>query len=130
MEYWKPAEIERESMAIIARELEARGVRLPQETNSAAEVGRALLASFDKKADPRLLFRRLGVSADRTVSEDGAVQLSFFTDYEALEKEAAVQTAMGEVRRRFGPGMLFKGKNLLDGSTALERGRQIGGHRA
>ena len=105
-------------------------VRLPQETNSAAEVGRALLASFDKKADPRLLFRRLGVAADRTVSEDGAVQLSLFTDYAALEKEAAVQTAMGEVRRRFGPGMLFKGKNLLDGSTALERGRQIGGHRA
>ena len=37
---------------------------------------------------------------------------------------------MGEVRRRFGAGALFKGKNLLEGSTALERGQQIGGHRA
>ena len=105
-------------------------VRLTEETNSSVTVGRALLASFDKKADPRLLFRRLGVCADRTVSENGAVQLSLFTDYAALEKEAAVQAAMGEVRRRFGPGALFKGKNLLEGSTALERGMQIGGHRA
>ena len=105
-------------------------VRLTEETNSSVTVGRALLASFDKKADPRLLFRRLGVCADRTVSENGAVQLSLFTDYAALEKEAAIQAAMGEVRRRFGPGALFKGKNLLEGSTALERGMQIGGHRA
>ena len=58
------------------------------------------------------------------------IQLDFFTDYEALEKEARIQAAMGEVRRRFGSAAIFKGKNLLEGATALERSQQIGGHRA
>ena len=105
-------------------------VRLPEETHFFSLIEPALLASFDEKTDRRLLFRRLGVCAGRTIPQDGAVQLNLFTDYAALEKQAAVQAAMGEVRRRFGAGALFKGKNLLEGSTALERGQQIGGHRA
>ena len=37
---------------------------------------------------------------------------------------------MLEVRRRYGPNAVFTGNNLLEGATALERNRQIGGHRA
>ena len=105
-------------------------VRMREKTNSAALVREALLASFDRKTDRRLLFRRLGVCAVRTAPDDGFVQLDLFTDYRALEKEKRVQAAMGEVRRRFGANSVFKGINLLEGGTALERNQQIGGHRA
>ncbi len=105
-------------------------VRLREKTNSAVLVRDALLKSFDRKTDRRLLFRRLGVCADRTGPDDGYVQLDLFTDYGALEKERRIQAAMGEVRRRFGANSVFKGINLLEGGTALERNQQIGGHRA
>ncbi len=105
-------------------------VRLKERTSSYAAVSRALLDSFDRKTDRRLLFRRLGVSAANTEADDGIVQLDLFTDYDALEKETRIQVAMGEIRRRYGSAAVFKGKDLLEGATALERSRQIGGHRA
>ena len=105
-------------------------VRMPERSNSPAAVGAALLSSFDKRTDHRLLFRRLGICADSVSSDDGVVQLDFFTDYMALEKERRLQAAMGEVRHRYGANAVFKGSSLLDGATALERNLQIGGHKA
>ena len=60
----------------------------------------------------------------------GVFQLNMFVDYEALERERRLQGAMLEVRRKFGPNALFKGMNLLEGATTLERNRQNGGHKA
>ena len=53
-----------------------------------------------------------------------------FTDPEAQDRERRLQEAMIEVRSRFGRNALVRGMNLLEGATALERNRQIGGHRA
>ena len=47
-----------------------------------------------------------------------------------LERERRLQGAMLEVRRRFGPNAVFKGMDLLEGATTLERNVQIGGHKA
>ena len=78
----------------------------------------------------RLLYRRLGVCAINTSEDDGIFQLNLFTDYDALEREKKIQRAMQEVRLRYGPNAVFKGMNLLEGATTLERNRQIGGHKA
>ena len=53
-----------------------------------------------------------------------------FIDYEALERDRKLQGAMLEVRKRFGSNALFKGMNLMEGATTLERNQQIGGHKA
>ena len=105
-------------------------VRMKTKTNSVRAVSEALLASFDAKTDHRLLYRRLGVCACNTAEDDGVFQLDLFTDYDALERERKIQGAMLEVRRKYGPNAVFKGMNLLEGATSLERNRQIGGHRA
>ncbi len=105
-------------------------VKLRTETNSAGVVTKALLPSFDLRTDHRLLYRRLGVCADNTVSDEGVYQLDLFTDYEALDKERRIQNAMLKVRQRYGANALFKASNLLEASTVLERNVQIGGHRA
>ena len=34
------------------------------------------------------------------------------------------------LRRKFGANALFKGMNLMEGATTLERNQQIGGHKA
>ncbi len=99
-------------------------------TNSFMTVRDAILASFDAKTDHRLLFRRLGVCADEIGRDELGFQIDFFTDYQSLERERRIQGAMAGARKRFGPNAVFKGMNLLEGATLLERNQQIGGHRA
>ena len=105
-------------------------VRLKTHTNSAKEAAAALLPAFDKKTDHRLLYRKLGVCAADTAEEGGMFQLSLFMDYGALERERSIQTAMAEVRRKHGMNAVFKGRDMLEGATTLERNEQIGGHKA
>ena len=68
-------------------------------------------------------------------------QLDLFTDYKALEeqekqqkelrqKEQRVQQAVLDIQKRFGKNAMLKGMNLQEGATAMERNRQIGGHKA
>ena len=105
-------------------------VKMPFETNSVSTIAPLMLSSFDNKTDHRLLFRRLGVCADDVTDNGGCYQLSFIVDYDALQKEQQLQHALSEVRSRYGSNSIFKGKNLLEGATQLERNSQIGGHRA
>ena len=104
-------------------------VRLTNATNSFAVVSAALAASFDKKVDRRLLVRRIGINADKTSADSGMYQLDLFTDYDALEKEKAVQGAMLEIRQKYGKNAVVKGLNMMKGATTMERNLQIGGHR-
>ena len=105
-------------------------VRFTNATNSFSTVSAALAEAFDKKTDRRLLIRRLGVNADHTVSDNGMYQLDLFTDYDALEREKAIQGAMLEIRQRYGKNAVVKGLNMREGATAIERNSQIGGHKS
>lgn len=105
-------------------------VKLISATNASRSVGAPMLQSFDTKADHRLLFRKLTVCANEVAEEDSVMQLSVFTDFQRQERERRLQGAMHEVRKKFGADALFKGISLLDGMTARERSKQIGGHKA
>ena len=105
-------------------------VRFTNATNSFQTVSAAMTEAFDKKVDRRLLIRRIGVNADNTAVDNGMYQLDLFTDYDALEREKAIQGAMLEIRKRCGKNAVVKGLDLLEGATAIERNMQIGGHRA
>ena len=105
-------------------------IRLNNSTNLFNDMNEALLPSFDLKTDHRLLYRRIGLCAEEVKVDDGVFQLDLFTDYEKQEKEKALQRAMQDVRVRFGANAVFKGINMLEGATTLERNQQIGGHRA
>ena len=103
-------------------------VRLRTHTSSTREILDALLYAFDRKVDHRLLIRRLGVVAGSL--QEGGEQLDFFTDYAAREREARLQRTLLEVRQKYSaPKALIKGKNMLEGATAIERSQQIGGHK-
>ena len=105
-------------------------VRLHVRTNSRQAIAPMLLAQFDKKTDHRLLYRRLGISANDVHSNNGIYQLDLLTDYDELKRENSLQGAMLDVRQKYGANAVFKGTNLVKGATALERNLQIGGHRA
>ena len=104
-------------------------IKFSTSTNVPQTVCEALLGSFDVKTDHRLLFRRLGVCANQVSVDDGTMQLSIFQDYEKQDRERKLQGAMLAVRKKFGTNAVFKGMNLMEGATALERNQQVGGHR-
>ena len=105
-------------------------IRFPVPTSSIREIRDAAVDSFRRLVHPMLLIRRIGLCADEVRSEASTAQLDLFTDYAARERELHLQRAMLSLRKKYGRNVLFKGMNLLEGATAIERNRQIGGHRA
>lgn len=105
-------------------------VKLPSMTNSIQLITEAMLKQFDANTDHRLLYRRLGVCANDVAGDDAACQTSLFLDYDKLDRENKLRGAMQLVRQRYGVNALFRGMNLMEGATTLERNQQIGGHRA
>lgn len=116
-------------------------------TSSAKKMIEAFADLFDRIADRDLLVRRISISAEhvRKKSEtDGNIlyeQMELFADYTAMDKkrekelleekrEEKIQTAVLEIKKKFGKNALLRGMNLESGATARERNRQIGGHRA
>ena len=105
-------------------------VRVRNCTSSKQMIAPLMLKQFDSRTDHRLLYRRLGISANNVQFSGDVYQLDLFTDFDVLERESRLQSSMLKVRNRHGACSVFKGTNLLESSTALERSRQIGGHRA
>ena len=107
---------------------------------------KTMMELFDRIIDPDLMVRRVTVVAANLIPEDkippeAPEQLSFFVDYDELEKEKAKEKAADEKERKiqqatlllqgkFGKNALLKGMNLQDGATTILRNGQIGGHRA
>ena len=80
---------------------------------------------------------------DESLAEEKASfeQLDLFTDYshleeeqqkrkEKLEREKKMQKAMLDIKKKYGKNAILKGMNLQEDGTAMERNRQIGGHKA
>ena len=105
-------------------------VRFPAPTSSVREIRGAAADAFRRLVHPGLLARRIGLCAGEVRSDAAAAQLDLFTDYAAREQDLHLQRTMLSLRKKFDRNILFKGMNLLEGATAMERNRQIGGHRA
>ena len=134
------------------------GRKVPKHAHGTENLGsytsstKVIVAAADRLCrrilDPRLLVRRMSITAARVLTEADArkadakdEQLSMFTDYEsetrereaesaALEKERRMQKAVIDIKKKYGKNAIMKGMNLEDGATAKDRNRQIGGHKA
>lgn len=85
---------------------------------------------FDQIVNRRLTVRRLTLTANRVVKDQGIFQTDFFTDTTKLEKEKNLQETMLELKKKFGKNAVLKGTNYLDGATMRDRNGRIGGHKA
>jgi len=72
---------------------------------------------------------RIHICFNRT-QPGGGMQYDFFTDARAQEREYDMQTAIVDIKGKYGRNGLFRASDLLEGARALERNAQIGGHRA
>jgi DNA polymerase V len=102
---------------------------------------------FDQIVNPKLLIRRVSLSANHVINEtsipatESYEQLELFTDYEArdtsskaenqaLEREKKIQQAVIDIKKKYGKNAILKGMNLQEGATTVDRNNQIGGHKA
>ena len=106
-------------------------VKLGRRTSSTRLVSEAALGLFDRIVDRGLSVRRLNVTAADVTPEDASGrQLDLFEEPFDTDKERREQEAILEIRRRFGKNAILKGMNFEEGATAIERNKQIGGHKA
>ena len=116
-------------------------------TSSTRIIVEASLKLFDRIVDENLLIRRMSITANNVIPEKEAMesrvpkQLSFFSDFEALnrlqkeedarlERERRLQEAQLAIKSRYGKNAILKGTNFIDGATTRDRNAQIGGHKA
>ena len=121
---------------------------LPRKTSSARNITDAVLGVYDAKVNPKLSIRRLTITANRLVGEDtvqqepeAPVQFNLFDNVEVqeqrlqeeeakLKRERKIQEAMLDIKKKFGKNAILNGGSYLEGATAKERNKQIGGHKA
>ena len=122
-------------------------VRLGQYTSSARMISEALCSLFEEHVNKKLTIRRINISVMHLKDEEKALrqpvvyQGSIFADNEKkekeieeklkdIERERKAQKAILDIRSRFGKTAVIKGRDLEEGATAVERAKQIGGHKA
>lgn len=136
-----------------AVETDRYGRKIPKTAHSSENIGRytsstkliceTTMKLFDRIVDKDLLVRRMYIVANHIITENDAeeereyIQLNLFSDtgkQEAeeneLKKEKDMQKAILKIKSKYGKNSIIKGMNLKEGATALERNRQIGGHKA
>lgn len=122
-------------------------INLGRYTSSTKQILAAVDELYERIVDGNLLVRRLNLVANHVVEEatvpkeNVCEQLDLFTDYERkmeqraretadLEREKKRQQAMLAIKKKYGKNAILKGMNLEEGATAMDRNRQIGGHKA
>lgn len=113
---------------------------LPAHSSSTREIMDAITALYEQIVNPDLLVRRLTITACNVISRNTAdtfaceEQLDLFTHSENndIEKnrEHKRQKTVLTIKKRFGKNAIVRGMNLEVGATAMDRNRQIGGHKA
>ena len=105
-------------------------IRLDAPSNLGSQLSEAVLKLFDEIANPKLTVRRLTLTANRVVKDQGIFQTDFFTDTSRLEKEKSLQETLLDLKKKFGKNAVLKGTNYLEGATMRDRNGRIGGHKA
>ena len=115
---------------------------LSRRTCSVSMIMEAVVALYDRIADPDLLVRRITLTACRVLREgegqeqEQFQQLDLFAEEAkeeallcALEKEKSRQKAVLSIKKKYGKNAILKGMNFQEGATARQRNEQIGGHK-
>lgn len=101
--------------------------------NTAGNSARMILPYVEKLfrriADPNTPISRVSLSYNN-VTQEAYQQYDLFTDPAELEKERRIQEAVLSIKKKFGKNAILKGMDLQEGATAMERNRQIGGHKS
>ncbi len=130
--------------------------KMPSPTNSASMLVSGVLGVYDDIINRDYPIRRFFVYCNNVAPDTGERQMSLFdaaagggeggirdgaapaargeTDWgageRALETDRKIQSAMIDIKKKFGKNAIFKSADLQECATQLERNMQIGGHKS
>lgn len=104
-------------------------MKLPRKSNSQRFLTTYFEQLFQKTIRPDAMIRRIGIGFSNVVDELYETY-DLFTDVESLEKEKSLQSALIEIKHKYGKNSILKGMNLLEEATTIKRNKLIGGHNA
>lgn len=123
--------------------------RLERWTSSSKQITEAAIKLYERIVNKNLLVRRVNITACSLMNEQEAIrkkkdsfdQIDLFTNYEEvvkqeikeeqeLTREKNLQKTILNIKKKYGKNSVLKGMNLEEGSTAKDRNKQIGGHKA
>lgn len=101
-------------------------------TNVASVFVPELLKIYDDIVDRDQKVRHFNLYCNDLMEDDGEEQLTLFSEQteERVAEDKKIQQAMLDIKDKFGKNAIFKSSDLKEGATALERNRQIGGHKS
>ena len=100
-------------------------------TNAESMLVDAVLDLYDGIINKEHPIRRFLVYCNNVIPDTGEQQMSLFDEsVEEKETDRKIQSAMVDIKNRFGKNAIFKSADLQDCATQLERNMQIGGHRS
>jgi len=110
-------------------------MRFESASSSMKELSGEMKKLFLRITDKSLPIRRLNITFTDCLPEDSLkdAQLDLFSSEERKaerEKEKRMQSAVNEIRQRFGKNSVLKLMSLQECAVAKERHMQIGGHKA
>lgn len=105
-------------------------LHLPHHSALESNIADAADKIFSSIANKLYTIRKIYITASDLIEEGSEQYLNLLGENEREEKEKKLQIAMLDIKSTFGKNSIVKATAYEEGSTALERNRQIGGHRA
>ena len=102
-------------------------IKLPYSTNSYNVINEYAEKLYNRIVNKNQPIRRVGVFFNDTV-EECAIGYDLFTDVERLEREKRAELAVINIKDKFGKNAVLRGVDFIEGATAIERNKLIGGH--
>ncbi len=106
-------------------------ILLETPSNADAVLLPAITKLYERIVNPAYPVRRMNISCNNITEElPVSEQLELFSDSPDTKKNHAIQETILQVKKQFGKNAVFRASDLEEGATALERNRQIGGHKS
>ena len=102
--------------------------KIPSATNDVDYIYDLCMSMFERFYED-LPIRKVSISFGGLV-DNNTEQLNLFEDYEDVKKKDNINNAVDAIKDKYGKNSILKASSLLKDSTAIERNKKIGGHRA
>ena len=102
-------------------------VRMHETTNLYSIIKPYVRKLFQQTTDQTAPIRRIGIDFTNLV-DDCSEGYDLFTDMEAVAREKRSEGAVLHLQDRYGKNAVLRASDLLDGATAIQRNKLIGGH--
>lgn len=98
-------------------------------TNSYRIILPYILELYERIVQKEKAIRRVCITCNG-IFEETYKQYHLFTDYAELQRDKKLQKTVLDIKKRFGKNAIIRGMDLQKAGTAIERNRQIGGHKS